>query len=356
MLAPALRDEFDLTLTQIGVVLSAAWIGATFTLLPWGLLADRIGERAAIATGIGLCGLGFVAAAFAPDFGTLCVVLAFAGAAGSSVNSASGRAVMAWFPAEQRGFALGIRQAAIPIGGALAALALPSIEHAGGIRAAFLAIAAVSFAGAAAAAAIIRDRPREPALGTEVPRTLHDRALWLLCASGGCYVIAQIAVISFVVLYLHDERGWSDSEAAAVLAAIQVLAVVSRIAVGAWSDRVRSRVGPLRLVGVGTAASVGLVAVLADAPSWLVVGAFLAAGVVGMSWNGLSFTAAAEIGGYARSGAAIGMQQTALSVAGLAAPVVFAALVSASSWQAAYGVTALFPLVGWALLAPLAQR
>ena len=64
---------------------------------------------------------------------------------------------------------------------------------------------------------------------------------------------AQIAVISFVVLYLHDERGWSDSEAAAVLAAIQVLAVASRIAVGAWSDRVRSRVGPLRLVGVAAA-------------------------------------------------------------------------------------------------------
>ena len=75
-----------------------------------------------------------------------------------------------------------------------------------------------------------------------------------------------------------------------------------------------------------------------------------------MSWNGLSFTAAAEIGGYARSGAAIGMQQTALSVAGLAAPVVFAALVSSSGWQLAYGVAALFPLAGWALLGPLAGR
>ena len=80
---------------------------------------------------------------------TLCVLLALAGAAGSSVNSASGRAVMAWFPAEQRGLALGIRQAAIPIGGALAAIALPPIEQAGGVQAAFLAIAAVSFAGAA---------------------------------------------------------------------------------------------------------------------------------------------------------------------------------------------------------------
>jgi MFS family permease len=169
-------------------------------------------------------------------------------------------------------------------------------------------------------------------------------------------VIAQLAVISFVVLYLHDERGWSDSEAAAVLAAIQVLAVVARIAAGVWSDRVRSRVVPLRLVGVATAVTVGLVAVLLDAPTWLLVGAFVVAGVVAMSWNGLSFAAAAELGGYARTGAAIGMQQTALGIAGLAAPVVFTALVSTSGWQAAYGVAALFPLAGWVLLAPLASR
>jgi sugar phosphate permease len=334
VLAPALRDEFGLSLTEVGILLSAAWFGATFTLLPWGLAADRIGERWAITAGIGLCGLGFAAAAFAQDFRTLCVLLALAGAAGSSVNSASGRAVMAWFPPEQRGLALGIRQAAIPIGGALAALALPTIEHAGGIVAAFVAIACVSLVGAAAALLVIRDPPREPSVAEAVPRTLRDRRLWLLCASGGCYVIAQIALISFVVLYLHDERGWSDSAAAAVLAAIQVLAVAARIGAGAWSDRVRSRVGPLRLVGV----------------------AFVAAGVVAMSWNGLSFAAAAEFGGYARSGAAIGMQQTALGIAGLAAPVVFTALVSTSGWQAAYGVAALFPLAGWALLAPLASR
>ena len=45
VLAPALRSKYALDLTEIGVVLSAQWVGATVTLLPWGLLADRIGER-----------------------------------------------------------------------------------------------------------------------------------------------------------------------------------------------------------------------------------------------------------------------------------------------------------------------
>src|SRR5205085_9408567 len=48
-IAPLLRSDFGLTLTQTGVVLGATGFGAVFTLLPWGLLADRIGERAVMA-------------------------------------------------------------------------------------------------------------------------------------------------------------------------------------------------------------------------------------------------------------------------------------------------------------------
>ena len=35
VLAPALREEYDLSLTEIGVVLAAEWIGLTFALLTW---------------------------------------------------------------------------------------------------------------------------------------------------------------------------------------------------------------------------------------------------------------------------------------------------------------------------------
>ena len=48
--------------------------------------------------------------------------------------------------------------------------------------------------------------------------TLHDTRLWWLCGGSSLYVAAQIAVTGFVVLFLHDERGFSPGEAAAVLA------------------------------------------------------------------------------------------------------------------------------------------
>src|SRR4029453_11314551 len=55
VLAPQLRDKYGLSLTQIGVVLAAEWIGLTFAMLPWGFAADRYGERATLAVGLTAC-------------------------------------------------------------------------------------------------------------------------------------------------------------------------------------------------------------------------------------------------------------------------------------------------------------
>ena len=351
VLAPALRDAYDLSLFRVGIVLDSVWIGTMLTLLPWGVLADRLGERLVLAIGLGGCGAALIAAAQAGSFAQLFVLLALAGAAGASVNSASGRAVMQWFPASERGFALGVRQTAIPLGGLVAAVALPVL----GVHSGFLFLAALCFAGAIFGAAVIRER--EAAADVLEPRglrtTLRDSRLWWLCGGSSLYVAAQIAVTGFVVLFLHDERGFSPGEAAAVLAGIQVLATVLRIAAGRWSDLLGSRIVPLRRVGLASSVTLALAAAVLEAPAVVLVPAFILAGGLAMSWNGLSFTAAAELAGRGRSGAAIGMQQTALSAAGAVVPPAFAALVAATSWRAGFALAAVFPLVGVQLLRPL---
>jgi sugar phosphate permease len=353
VLAPALRDRYDLSLSQIGVVLSAEWVGSLITLLPWGMLADRVGERVVLAVGLSGCAAATAGAAYAPDYRSLVLLLGLAGASGSAVNSASGRAVMGWFSAERRGLALGVRQTAIPAGGVLAALVLPLL---GGVRPSFLFLAGLCLAGAVAGALALRD-PVAPELETErTPWSLRDARLWRLCIASGLYLPAQISIMSFAVLFLHDARGFSTGEAAAVLAASQALAAAARIGAGRWSDRLRARIVPLRRVGVASFATVALVAVVVDAPAWLLVPLIALAGAVSMAWNGLSFTAAAELAGRARSGAAIGVQQTMLALAGVGIPVAFAAAVSASSWRAAFALAAVFPLAGVLLLGPLAER
>src|SRR5213078_2446608 len=122
---PTLKSEYGLSLTETGVVLAAVGIGMLFTLLPWGLVADRVDERWVIATGLTGASALLVVASTTDAFASVTATLVGVGALGASVNAASGRAIMAWFPACELGLALGIRQTAIPIGGAVGAAVLP---------------------------------------------------------------------------------------------------------------------------------------------------------------------------------------------------------------------------------------
>jgi nitrate/nitrite transporter NarK len=349
VLAPALRERYDLSLTQIGVALAAESVGLTLALLPWGLAADRWGERWTLALGLGGCAACLVGAAFAPSYASLVVFLGLAGIAGGSVQSGSGRAVMRWFGPDRRGLALGVRQTAVPVGGAVAALALPLLD---GARAGFLFLAALVAAGAVVGALVLRPAADGGLESRHVEPVLRERRLWLMSAASGLYLVAQVALIGFVVLFLHDERGFTTGEAALVLAVAQLLAAVLRIGVGHLSDGRGSRVVPLRVVGLAIAATLVGVSVSASAPVGLLVPTLVVATALSMAWNGLSFTIAAELGGR-RSGAAIGVQQTVLSAVAVVVPVAFAASVAATSWRAAFAIAAVFPVAGWALLAPL---
>ena len=117
-----------------------------------------------------------------------------------------------------------------------------------------------------------------------------------------------------------------------------------------------ARVVPLRLAGLGIVGVMLLTAVLAGGPTWLLVPVLGLAGGLTMAWNGLSFTAAAELAGALRSGATIGVQQTVLAAIGVAAPVVFAATVSSGSWPLAFVPPPVLSLAGWWLLGPLSER
>ncbi|HEY5660427.1 MAG TPA: MFS transporter [Gaiellaceae bacterium] len=354
-IAPAIRRDFGLTLTQTGVVLAASFFGSVPTLLLWGLVADRIGERIVMSAGLAAAAGALVWAAYASTFALLVTALAVAGGVAAGVNSATGRAVMQWFGADERGLALGIRQMAVPLGGAIGAVALPFLEQHYSLRAAFVGLAVASMVGAVVAFVLIRVEPTIEDRSV-LARPLRDRRVWLICAGSTFFVTTQLSLLGFFVLFLHDQRGVSTAVAAAALAATQVLGGISRIGLGRWSDHLRMRIAPLRWVGLGIAVSVAVLTVVLNASVWIVVPALMVAATFGLSWNGLSFTATAETAGRARSGAAIGLQQTFLAAGGLVAPIAFAAVVHHGSWRTAFALAAVSPLVGYALLSPLAER
>lgn len=355
VLAPALREELGLTLAQTGVLISAPLGGSIVSLYLWGLLTDRFGERSIFSAGLAACGAALVVASTADAFAPLTALLLTAGALGASVQGSGGRAVMHWFDESQRGLALGLRQTAVPLGGLGAALLLPIAVAAGEPRAGFAGLGVAAIVGAAIAVALLRDGPRGGARAAGgAASVLRDRRIWILSGGSALLLAPQMCVVGFAVLFLHDRHGMSAGRAGAVLAVVQVLSAGARIAAGRWSDALRSRIVPLRRISVVCAGAVALTAALADAPLAILVPVLVAACVVAQSWNALSFTAAAELAGYARSGTAIGVQQTALSVAAAVFPGAFGAAVAATSWRTAFFAVAAFPLLGAAALRPLA--
>ncbi|HEY6606969.1 MAG TPA: MFS transporter [Gaiellaceae bacterium] len=353
-IAPAIQDQFDLTLTQVGVVLAALNIGSMVTLLGWGIVADRIGERAVIGLGQAATAAALLWAAYASSFGELVAALTIAGALGAGVNAASGRAVMSWFGEDERGLALGIRQMAVPLGGAVAAVTLPALNEHISLHAAFDGLAVGCLLAAVVGAVLLRAEPTED--HSLLARPLRDPRVWRICVASTFYVTTQLSLIGFFVLFFHDERGVTTAVAAGALAVTQVFGGIARIAAGRWSDRLHMRIVPLRLIALALALSVGTCAALLDTPIWLLVPAFVVAGTVALAWNGLAFTATAEAAGRARSGAALGLQQTFLSAGAIVAPIAFAAIVHHGSWRLAFALAAASPLVGYALLSPLAEQ
>lgn len=357
VLAPALRSEYGLTLAQLGVVLASVSVGMVLTVLPWGVLADRISERAVMATGLAVATASLVGAATADSFAWLVVALTGAGAFGACVQAASGRAVMGWFDVTERGFALAIRQTAVVVGGAFSALALPVATNVGGVRAALLLLAGGTLVSALASIVALREAPLiDDSPPAPLARALRDRRLLQLCGGSALLVVSQVSILGFTVLFLHDERGFSAGAAAAVLAVMQVFGGVLRIASGRWSDRVGTRLAPLLQLGFALSVALAVAAALVDAPIWLLLPALVTAGSLSSGWNALSFTAAAEIAGQARAGAALGLQQAFLAFGAALTPLAFAPIVENASWAVGFACASAVAAVGTISLVGLARR
>ena len=96
-------------------------------------------------------------------------------------------------------------------------------------------------------------------------------------------------------------------------------------------------------------------AVLLSAPLWVLLPALVAATALLDDVERPFVHGSGRARRGARSGAALGFQQTTLSIVGVLAAPAFATLVDIASWRAGFALAALGPLAGWALLGRLPE-
>ena len=128
-LIPALEDDQGTPLAEAGLLSSMPSFGMVTTLILWGYLLDRVGERIVLTIGSALTAAAAYAATTVHTMVSFAALLFVGGMAAASCNSAGGRLVSGWFPPEQRGLAMGVRQTAQPLGIALGALVIPELAE-----------------------------------------------------------------------------------------------------------------------------------------------------------------------------------------------------------------------------------
>lgn len=347
-LIPLLHTERGLSLAEAGLIATAPNVGVLLTLILWGAATDRWGERVILVSGLVVAVAGAIASMLAGGYVMLALAFALCGIGAAATSATSGRVVIGWFPPERRGMAMGLRQMALPLGTAAGALLVPPLVADGELWPPLL-VSAVVVALAAVASLVFIVNPPRPARAVDAegrPANPYrgDATLGRIHLVSALLVVPQYALSIFGLVWLIADQGWNPVAAGVVVAVAQILGAGGRVLIGMLSDRLGSRLRPLRWVALAGIPLLLLTAVAGELHQPVAVAVFyVLASCVSVADNGLAFTAVAEIAGAHWSGRALGAQNTGqFLAAAIVAPAV-GLLIGLTGYSAAFALLALAP-------------
>ncbi len=361
-----MRTGYQLDNAQIGLAVGAIGLGTALSELPWGLAADRWGDRPVLLGGLAATSAALLAMALwlaptiahIPTLSWLVVAMMLVGLVGGSVNGASGRAVMRWFHEGERGLAMSIRQTAVPLGGGIGALTLPWLASTVGFAWAYGWVALLCGLSAVLTWRWLHEPP-----DTGAGVSAHDRnsnplgraAIWRIVMAIGLLCVPQFAVLTFASIFLHDHAHAGLGVITATMVAIQGGAMVMRVWSGRWTDRRGNRRAYLRGCTLATVLAFLILAAgvhgsLASATLMALVPVMLAvAGITVSAWHGVGYTELAALAGADRAGTALGMANTVVFFGFFLTPLVLPHWLAMTSWPIVWATTAVVALGVWPL-------
>ncbi|HDR8906946.1 TPA: MFS transporter [Burkholderia multivorans] len=349
-----MRSAYRLDNGSLGLVLGALGFGVALSELPWGIAADRFGDRRVLLTGLiataAMLALMAVAIVPTPDavppLAHIVAMMCGVGLLGGSVNGSSGRAVMRWFGEPERGLAMSIRQTAVPMGGGVGAALLPWLASHAGFGAVYGTLMLLCTGSAVltwrwlreppAAADAAQPHARQPA-APRATTPLANRAVWRLVIGIGVLCVPQFAVLTFATVFLHDFGRLGVAGISAAMVALQLGAMAMRVWSGRHTDRHRNRRAYLRGSVLVAGASFALLAAATAGSPHVPVAAIVAilvfAGICVSAWHGVAYTELATLAGADHAGTALGMANTMVYVGLFLTPLAIPPLLAASTWS-----------------------
>ncbi|MEV0593789.1 MFS transporter [Nonomuraea cavernae] len=338
LVMPDIQRFFGVSLPVAGVIGNAPALGVLLALVPWGMLADRRGERLILGLGVGLAAVLFACLTQVTATWAAIGLLALAGAAGSAAMVGGGRIVLGWFQPPERGVAMGLRQVSYTLGMALAAFVLPPVSRAHGIPGVLAVCAAVSLLAAVLAGLFLADPPHTVS-GTRPPPAAspyRQATLWRVHATSALQVVPQIGVATYGVTCLVGVYHWDVVHAGQLFGVASIGGAAARVAVGRWSDRSGLRMAPLRILTCGSLVVLSLLVLGTATRSWLGPVMLALAALVTVAGNGLAYLAAGELAGPGWAGRVLGTHNTLQNSVALAVTPLAGLLITSVGYWAGF--------------------
>lgn len=361
ILSVAFKEYAHLGVAQMGILFSTVALGAVVGMIPAGMALDRLGSKrvAWIAGAAILVVMGVLAVVLPRGFWALEGLLSLVGFFLPALSLTGTTAITHLFDGSSReGVAIGIRQAATPLGGILAASLFPFLVKTWSLGIVLLVIAVnaggwtMAF-GWALRAPVKKRRAAMPGSGglrsvVSLLRPLKYPLLISLLLSPG-----QYALLTYALLDLHDRWHVHMGLAGPIIALALLGGFLTRIYMGRMMDRGAQSVRRLiELTGaVGVAALVAWALVPHQTPMALILLIFFALGAGLDGWNALLTAWVAKESSPAQRGMALGLTGMAGFIGIVLFLPVFGLIIRISqSYRPAWALLAVVYLVGIAIL------
>lgn len=341
MALPLIAQEFHLSPTVMGVVISAFFVGYGSMQIPGGLLADRFGARKMMTAGVALWSIFSVLTGTATSLTNLIWVRIVFGLGEGVHPPAAFKALSSWFNSAERGRANGLVMSSNTIGPMIAPIIFAVLMGAYGWRNAFFLVSIPGFLIAFAVYWYLRDQPAEhpritsrelAEIGEEKNQDevsfrelLRYKALWKLFFIYMMWDVTWWGFQAWLPSYLLKERGFTLIATGAVASLPFAAGFIGILAAAYISDRTRKPRLVLVSVLLGNALFMLLTATAGNATMAVVfltaTGFFLPA-IHGPFWSLPMDLLPSRV-----IGAAAGFLNTGGQIAGVASPVIIGALI-----------------------------
>jgi MFS family permease len=362
-LMPFVRDEYQVTYTQIGLAFAIFNIVTAVFQTPAGFLVDRLGARVLLILGLAIGATTFITAGLVNSFWVLIAMFAVAGLGNTVYHPADYALLSRHVSSDRIGQAFSIHTFAGMLGSAVAPASLLVMENLWGWRGAFIGTGVFGFA-VALLLLFVRDDstiaaspgPRSSTDSSDggwrlllSPPILRSLAFFMLLAmmSGGLY---NYSVVALGALY-----GTPVATANAALSGNLLFSAIGVLAGGLLVTRTRRH---------GLVAALGLTAM-----------ALTIALVAGVDLGSLTLIAAMSLGGFFSGlvmpsrdmivrevtppgsfGKVFGFVTTGFNIGGIVSPLIFGAVMDHDSPRMVFLLVAAFSLLGILTVATRPRR